>query len=346
MISLLAAIGLSVSPAFAAAPTTAAISDAGSVYTFGELLAEQQRLERELAAEKAKCPAGCKSAASTKPAPKATVKAATPEPPVPATPPVTVVSYDDSAVLARIVALEEAIDGNNAALVTLALNDQHTALEISQIWIFLHGKVSAEELDQVWSALRGKASRAELEELADRVALLEARPVSAPSHDTVTYVNGNRLTVGADVVGIVAEPLPGKVSWIGGRVDVFGQYAWDIEHNLAAALLVEVGVLGNNGVSIRGIPTLLFDSGIGIGAGAGYTCDGLWTDSNGCSAEHTGGLGQLSYQHGDGAFGFHAKAGAEVNYVQVPDSSGFEVRGFAGVGVFFGSTGTRTVSVD
>lgn len=170
-------------------------------------------------------------------------------------------------------------------------------------------------------------------------------------HDTVTKVetntvekiveirNGTHFTVNAGETLLVAKPLPEQKSGMQSRTDLGVRFSWGLSDEVHQAA-IDAGVgFGNGGISIRGVPTFLLTKGssnLGFGLGVEYSCDGLWSGDGACSAEHTGGLGQVTYSKSFGAWGLTAKAGVLENYVLTPTSHGMQTEAFIGIGAYLG----------
>lgn len=150
------------------------------------------------------------------------------------------------------------------------------------------------------------------------------------------------LTLGGALV--IAGSVPEVSEVVAGRVTLGVRPTWDLSGSHAFGLTVEAD-RSVGGWGVRAVPTYLTygnTGGWGLGAGAAYQCDML-TDE-GCLAEHTGGLGRVSWEKGGKVAGVLLNADLEINYLTIPGDAGIEARGVLGGSVFFGSSRPNTVT--
>lgn len=167
---------------------------------------------------------------------------------------------------------------------------------------------------------------------------------------TVSHEVGSHFIGYTGVGTIIAQPLPGFVDVVRGRLDLGARYSWDIGEGLDSAIYGEVGV-ESGGVDVRGLFGLILEAegaadAIGLAAGVGYRCDA--PGSQGCAANSTGLVieGSLERAFGRGqAWGMLIRPGVEFNYASVPGPiSGFESRGTLNFDFYFGRAQATTVT--
>jgi hypothetical protein len=222
-------------------------------------------------------------------------------------------SKEVKAAKARIDVLER-----DLAILTGRVNSLAFQLQMTQV-----------EMEYLWASMDAKVDRAEFDELVGWVASIDGRVTHLEEEPDAQLA----LSVGTSVM--IAGQLPGQTLPFGLRAEAGVRYTWKIDEAKSAGLLLETG-LGSGGVGVRLIPSVILPTGVGVGAGAGYACDGLWTGDQGCSATHAGGVAQISFEGGDRTR-FQVRGGAEFNSLAVPDyEPAAELRAFAGVSVLFG----------
>lgn len=200
-------------------------------------------------------------------------------------------------------------------------------------------------LGEIETELDGKADQADLDALSGRVDGLGHAPASAAAAtQTVSYTSDLHVIAGLDIVGRFGDPAMDQLT-VGGVIDIYTRFLWPLSggSKMAAGVEVNASPIGSGGgVSVAGLPSLQFGDVVGLGAGPVYYCDGLWSGPSGCSAARAGGMVQVTAEKPIAPFGLRAKAGVELLQTDLANGgAGQELRGFAGLGGFFGSSGSQ-----